>query len=251
MTENKGFWYYNPLNNWPPNSVSYTKALIDDERISLDITQLPIPPSQQKKLIKEWCLEIPKLKKVRYLWFHTRINQEVFESVCQIENLEGLYIRRSNVAEIESLRKLKNLKHLYFGASPKIENIDILCEMDALRTLNIVQFDKVSNFNSLSNLIGLEELGIDGSISKAQKIETLKPIERLINLEYLSFTNTILKDKSFDSILKLTKLVKLECSWNYPTTEFEKLKKLQNLKYGNIETSWKEQLDKLKEKFGH
>jgi hypothetical protein len=99
-------------------------------------------------------------------------------------------------------------------------------------------------------LTGLEGLGLDGSIWTAQKIDTLKPLAPLKNLKYLTLTNTRLKDKSFDPILKLTELVRFESSWNYPEGEFQKLKALPKLKYGNVETSWKELKAELDEKLG-
>jgi hypothetical protein len=120
--------------------------------------------------------------------------------------------------------------------------------MDALITLELQQLNKISNFSVLSKLTNLEGLGIDGSMWTAQKIDSLKPLANLRNLKYLSLINTRTKDKSFDPLLNLTKLVFFQSSWNYPESEFEKLKSLPNLKYGNVETSWKEVKAQLDER---
>lgn len=53
-------------------------------------------------------------------------------------------------------------------------------------------------------------------------------------MQSLSLVNTVTKDKSFDPLLNLNELIKFESSLNYPKTEFEKLKKLPNLKFTNI-----------------
>jgi hypothetical protein len=48
-----------------------------------------------------------------------------------------------------------------------------------------------------------------------------------------------------DPLLGLSELVRFNCAWNFPKSEFEKLKSLPNLKYGNIETPWDEIADLL------
>jgi hypothetical protein len=52
---------------------------------------------------------------------------------------------------------------------------------------------------------------------------------------FLTLINTRLTDKSFDPILNLMNLERFDSSWNYPESEFEKLKSLPNLRYGNVE----------------
>ena len=122
-------------------------------------------------------------------------------------------------------------------------------ELVSLVTLDLQQLNRISDFNVVSKLTSLEGLGIDGSIWTTQTIDTLKPLANLRGLKYLTLINTRLKDKSFDPILNLTELVRFESSWNYPEAEFEKLKSLPKLKYGNVETSWKELKAQLDERF--
>ncbi len=141
--------------------------------------------------------------------------------------------------------KLKQLEHLHIGSSGQVEDIKVFRDINWLTTLNLDQLNKVSDFSDIGNMTNLQGLGIDGSIWTTQKIESLKPIENLTNLKYLSLTNTRILDKSFDPILKLKELVRFNSSWNYPESEFDKLKALPNLKYGNIETSWEEIKSKM------
>ena len=116
----------------------------------------------------------------------------------------------------------------------------MLGKLTSLITLELQQLNKISDFSILSKLTNLEGLGIDGGIWTAQRIDTLKPLAILRKLKYLTLINTQAKDKSFDSLLGLTELVYFQSSWNYPEAEFEKLKSLPKLKYGNVETSLKE-----------
>ena len=116
-----------------------------------------------------------------------------------------------------------------------------------LKTIETEQLKLVSDFKPLATLLQLEGLGICGGMWASQRIETLKFIEPLQQLKYFKMTNAILNDNSFNSILKLENLVRFNCSWGFPESEFEKLKDHPKLKYGNIETSWKEvkaELDK-------
>jgi hypothetical protein len=242
----KGFWYWDMDNKWPPNSITYIENFRPLTKLNLNITQLGLKTGDQKKLLQFWCNEFPKLTSVKYLWFCSRVNQEMFEAACDMENLEGLYIKWSGIKNVDSLLKLKNLKHLHIGSSGQIENIRVFQDINWLTTLSLEQLNKVTDFIDIANMTNLEGLGIDGSIWTAQKIDTLKPIGQLRGLKYLTLTNTRTKDKSFDPLLNLKELVRFNSSWNYPVTEFEKLKGLPNLKYGNVETSWTE----IKEKMG-
>jgi len=242
----KGFWYWDMDNNWPPKSITYIENFRPVTKLNLNITQLGLKSGDQKKLIQFWYNELPKLTSVKYLWFCSRVNQEMFEAACNMENLEGLYIKWSGIKTIDSLKKLKNLKHLHIGSSGQVENIRVFRDINWLTTLCLEQLNKVTDFNDIAGTTNLEGLGIDGSIWTAQKIDTLKPIGQLEGLKYLTLTNTRTKDKSFDPLLNLKELIRFNSSWNYPVTEFEKLKGLPNLKYGNVETSWTE----IKEKMG-
>jgi Leucine-rich repeat (LRR) protein len=242
----KGVWYWDRPTEWPPEAITFFENYDSKEKLNLNITQLNTSPGEQKKIVKKWCDELPKLTTVKYLWFCSRVNQEMFEAACEMKNLKGLYIKWSGIKNIDSLKKLKQLDHLHIGSSGQIEDIKVFNDINWLTTLNLEQLNKITDFTDINGMTNLQGLGIDGSIWTTQKIETLKPLENLTNLKYLTLTNTRILDKSFDPILKLKDLVRFNSSWNYPESEFDKLKVLPNLKYGNIETSWKEIKDKMK-----
>lgn len=227
----KGFWYWDADHNWPPTAITDLDCYKPCTVLNLNITQLTISHSEQKKLISQWCKELPRLTTVKYLWFCSRVNQEMFEAACEMENLEGLYIKWSGIKQIESLLKLKKLRHLHLGSSGQIESIKVFRNINWLTTLNLEQLNKVSDFTDLAGMTALEGLGLDGSIWTAQNIDSLQPIGQLTRLKYLTLTNTRAKDKSLDPILNLRELVRFNSSRNYPETEFEKLKCLPNLKY--------------------
>ena len=246
-----GFWGWNVRRDWPPKHITYFRDYRPSEALSLEITQLDrVSYYRQTKIVEQWCAELPKLDEVKYLWFVSRVNQKMFDAACKMPNLEGMVIKWSGIKNIDGLRNAKKLRHLWLGSSSQVESIDVLGEMNRLTTLALEQLNKISDFSVLSKLTNLEGLSINGGMWTAQKIDTLKPLANLRKLKYLTLINTRLKDKSFDPILNLTELVSFDSSWNYPEAEFEKLKSLPNLKYGNVETSWKEVKAQLDEQLG-
>jgi len=243
-----GYWNWRRVQKLVPDHITYFEEYKPSETLVLNLTQLDVGSYRQNKNIDRWCNELPNLEEVKYLWFVSRVNQKMFDAACKVPNLEGMFVKWSGIKNIESLRIPKNLHHLHLGSSSQVESIEVLGELESLLTLDLQQLNKISDFSIISKLASLEGLGIDGSIWTAQKIDTLKPLAKLRNLKYLTLINTRLKDKSFGPLLNLTELVRLESSWNYPEAEFEKLKALPKLKYGNVETSWKEVKARLDER---
>jgi len=246
-----GYWNWQRAQKLVPDHITYFEEYEPSETLVLNLTQLDVGSYRQNKNIDRWCNELPNLGEVKHLWFVSRVNQKMFAAACKVPNLEGLFVKWSGIKNIESLRIAKNLQHLHLGSSSQVESIEVLGELESLLTLDLQQLNKISDFSIISKLASLEGLGIDGSIWTAQKIDTLKPLAKLRNLKYLTLINTRLKDKSFDPLLNLTELVRFESSWNYPESEFEKLKSLPKLKYGNVETSWKEVKARLDERLNH
>jgi hypothetical protein len=126
------------------------------------------------------------------------------------------------------------------GSSTQVESIEPLARMTNLLTLSLESLKRIQDYSPLEPLVDLQGLSIDGSMWTTQKIKDLEFVKPLKELRFLTLINTRLIDKSFDPILNLANLERFDSSWNYPESEFEKLKSLPNLRYGNVETSWKQ-----------
>lgn len=235
-----GFWKSKQFNHLNIDSIINIEDYQSNTKLSLSITQLTDRTAyQQKKLVDRWCDYLPTLEKVEYLWLPSRVNQKIFDAICKMKNLKGLWIKWSGIKNIDNIINLQKLEHLHLGSSSQVKSILVLAKMMNLKTIEMNQLNLISDFKPLATLLQLEGLGINGGMWTSQNIETLKFIEPLQKLRYFTMTNAVLKDKSFNSILRLENLVRFNCSWDFPESEFEKLKAHPNLKYGNVETSWK------------
>ena len=247
-TIKNGVWRSDKLNQINKSVVTEIVEYKGSNELRLYITQLTDRTSyQQSKLVKEWCKVLPTFTSIEHLWLPSRVNQIIFDAICELPNLKTLWIKWSGIKRINNIENLNKLEHLHIGSSSKIESIEPLSSLKSLITLETEQLNKISNFESIGNLTQLEGLGIDGSIWGTQKIESLDFIRQLTELKYFTMTNSRLVSKSFEPLLALDKLVRFNSSWNYPAKEFEKLKAHPSLKFGNVETSWKElkaELDK-------
>lgn len=243
-----GFWCVPENNGINYKTVTELKHYKPTKKLRLHITQLDSKTAhQQKKLIQSWCEFLPSIEGLEFIWLPSRVNQQIFDAICQIKGLKGLWINWSGIKHIDRITELQSLEHFHLGSSGQVESIGCLSRMTSLSTLELEQLNKINDFSPLSELTQLEGLAIDGSMWTAQKINDLKFIESLKNLKYFSMMNSRLKVKNFDPKLQLPNLARFSSSWNYSESEFDKLKGHPILKYGNIETSWKEikaELDK-------
>ena len=223
----KGFWYYKPEIKFPPYGINLFEDYHEDENLNLFLTN--------KSEVKLWSKYLPTLDKVKFLWISSNVNQEIFESVCQMKNLVGLNIETTTVKNVDKIANINKLSFLRLANFTKIESVKTLGSLNNLKVLELENFEKISDFEVIGKLKNLQGLSICGSMYKAQKIENIKFVSSLNNLKYLMLINSKMTDKNLDAILNLKNLETFNSSNNYPTIEFEKLKALTHLKNSNIE----------------
>ena len=229
-----GFWYHKPDINFPPPAINYPADYAGGKIINIVCTQLSMGAYQQRKLVQEWIEVLPTLANVRYLWFKSRVNQPLFEVACSMQGLEGLYIKWSGIKDLESLQNLSKLKYLHIGSSAQVESIDVFRRLSNLIVLEIENFKRIKKLEPISNLIGLEGLGVTGSIWTTQKVESLIPLKSLMNLCYLFIDNLKTKKMTLEPILALESLVHFRSSYWWPESDYSLLRSnLPELKYGS------------------
>ena len=222
----KGFWYYKPGTDFPPKGIDSIEYYQHTERLNLFLST--------DKQVKDWCKHLPKLDKVTFLWVTSNVNQELFDSICQMQNLICLHIEKTTVKNIEAINKLEKMVYLRLSNFTKIESIKSLESLKNIEILTLENLKKVSDFKVVGNLKKLRGLAIDGSMFDKQTINDIDFVTKLSDLKYLMFINTKILNINFDPILNLERLETFKSSLNYPKAEFEKLKLLPSLRNTNI-----------------
>lgn len=228
-----GFWYYRPKESFPPKCVMFPEHhKSKNNRLNLACTQTNLGSYKQKKLVRQWCELLPNLK-LKYLWFSSRVNQELFEAACIIKGLEGLYIKWSGIKKLDSINKLTNLRYLHIGPSVQIESIDCLSELKQLVIFEIENFKKINNLAPIGEMSNLAGLNISGSMETTQYVDSLEPLVKLKKLEYLFLANLKARDKNLRVLSTIKTLQNLTAALWWSSEDFEFLKNsLPNLKYG-------------------
>lgn len=165
---------------------------------------------KEKALITEWNDVFPSLDNIRCLKIDVH-NQEIFDGICKIPNLEQLTITNSNFTDLSSIFLLKNLKRFELLRNNKIIDIEPLLRL-SLEYLKFEECFNISNYEIIGNLKTLIGLSINGNWTapKNLKLDSIKAFENLHELIHLDIAFCRLLDKSFDSILKMEKLKRFD-----------------------------------------
>src|SRR5689334_775216 len=116
----RSFWYYRPDDGFPPSTIRSPEQYDGSECVSIACTQTALPAKAQKNLVRRWCETLPGMSAVRFVWFQSKVPQELFEAACRMPRLEGLYVKWSSIASIEPLLEPAGLRYLHLGSSPAI-----------------------------------------------------------------------------------------------------------------------------------
>jgi len=200
---------------------------------------LDFPTASSKKTRKEiedtWINTLPKLEKLKTLAVKHRLNQNFFEVICQLPNLERLYFFGSNVEDISSIAKLTKLQRLNLHSFTRLTDISPLSSLENLKVLSIDNCFKVKNYEiigELTGLIGLELCG-DTFAPKRLRLNSLKPYTTLKHLKHLDFSSASIIDGSYEYILEMKNLERFDLVAKMPQETREKIKSNhKNLKAG-------------------
>lgn len=206
-----------------PETISHPNELKEGQLdLRLAITQLNISSSDQKKLIDEWCSILPKLSSVKHIFFYSRINQKILDSVSKMEQLESVFIKWSgnSIKSYQSLEKLKSIKRLYLGNSTTLEELSFLNALDKLAWIEIHEQKNLKSLEGFENLKNLQGFIMSGGIHGKQKIESLEPLKGLIQLKYLGIASTYVESENLNPISGMINLEYLDLPIYYPMEEF-------------------------------
>lgn len=200
------------------------------ERIHISTLAMDFSNDVSKKarenIEKEWINKLPSLDNIKCLSVRHRVDQEYFDAICKMKNLESLTFWTSIVEDISSLKNLKNLKYLHLSSFSRLEDIEPLINISKLEKLSIERCFKIKNYDTIGNINRLIALGIEGDTFAPKNliIDSLVPFTNLNNLKHLDLRTTSIKDKSFLELLKLKKLKRLDASWRMKKELRDKIK---------------------------
>ncbi len=203
----RGYWVYRPEDKFPPTAMFNLDSSFTNKKLCLAGTpeSASLSEYQQRKTIQSWTETLPKLQAVETLWVAPKVNQSLFDAICDMPNLKGLHLKHTSIKHIDA-SALQGLKYLHLGSSPKLEAIDTLSEIKSLEWLDTENLKGITNFSPISNLTSLIGLGINGSMWTTQLIDSLRPLEVLQRLKYVQLTNARVGDGSLRPLRKLKNL---------------------------------------------
>lgn len=236
LKEGKSFYFINNDNNFPPNSKTYPTDYCNEENLSLWITQLNVTNKEQNQITNEWIKLLPQLHQLKFLWFQSKVSQKIFDAACDNENIVSLYIKWSEIKNIDKIVKLKNLRYLHIGSSSQIESLSAIENLVYLEVLEIENTKLISDYDFLSKLTHLKALGLSGSMWTTLKIKSLTPIINLKDLLWINLGNSKVIDEDFTPLHNLKNLTTLYLPLWYPRSIYKELfNNLPKLKHGQID----------------
>ena len=216
----RSFWAHRPQEGFPPTVVRSPDLYDGSERLSISCTQTELPAKAQRDLLRLWCEALPGMSKVRYLWFHSKVPQELFEAACRIPRLEGLYVKWSSIYTLDPLAQPKHLKYVRIGSSPGIAGISCLAGLAHLRWLELDNLKLVSDLAPIETLTRLQGFGFTGAEGRRNTVASLAPVSKLLDLRWLHLGAMHVQDGSLRALATLKNLSWLGVGNFYPWSEF-------------------------------
>ncbi|PHN95103.1 hypothetical protein CSC80_07190 [Maribacter sp. 6B07] len=178
---------------------------------------------RKKEIDEEWKEKLPNLGHIKRLDLRHRVDQDYFDIICKMKNLEVLNIWASTITDISSISKLTKLKALYLSNFSRLEDIAPLMGLKSLESLSILASFKVANYELIGQIKSLKslELGGDTFAPKNLILSSLEPFTALNELIELDMSCASIRDKDYRPILELKKLKRLDAHWRMKNLERE------------------------------
>jgi len=194
--------------------------------VTLSMDFLGATVKQRKKLEADWIDILPSLDNVRMLSVRHRVNQNYFEAICKMKNLEKLYFWTSTVESINNIVNLKKLDFLGLSSFSRLSDISPILGLTNLTHLSIENSFKIENYEIIGNMHDLVGLRLNGDCfaPKNLRLQTLTAFKSLKKLKHLDLSCASVIDKSYDSILDMVTLERFDSHSEISKSLREKIK---------------------------
>lgn len=180
----------------------------------------------RKELESKWIEILPQLDLVKTLSVRHRVNQNYFEAICKMKNLESLHFRTSTVEDITSISELQKLKRLDMDSFSRLTDIRPILTLKNLQLLSIVNSFKVENYDLIGQMTQLKGLRLcgDSIAPKNLRLKSLKPFRNLKQLKHLDLSSLSVVDNSYETITELENLERFDITITIPYQTRELIK---------------------------
>lgn len=169
------------------------------------------------------------------MWVSSRTTQGLFEAVCEIPNLQGLFIEWGRITDLSPLLRSTHLQYLHIGSAPGARQVECLADLHNLIVLEIEHIPALHSLAPVAHLTQLQGLAVIGSTWSTQVVASLAPLRSLTNLKYLFLENLRAEDGSLAPLCHLTSPVNLRTAYWWPLYDFRLLAEcLPNIRYGSL-----------------
>jgi hypothetical protein len=214
-------------------TIQYVSEYDGSEKLNLACTQLDLPVKRKKEVIQEWCEFLPTLKNLKRLCFFSKVNQELFNAACQIQNLDSLFIKWSSIDSFQNLESFTQLRRLYIASSTNFENLSFVMSAKTIEWLELHELKNLTELDGIELAENLKGFIISGGMFGKQKLKDFEPLSSLLNLEYLGLSSTYIQSENLSPLCQLKKLKYLDLPIYYPMLEYAKIfKHLPNCDHG-------------------
>lgn len=207
----------------------YGDKILETNNIFISTLAMDFPSGtslkRRKEIDEQWKEKLPQLSHIKRLNLRCKVDQDYFNVICKMKNLEVLNIWSSTVTDIGSIKKLTKLKALYLSNFSRLEDVSPLIELKSLESLSILASFKVANYELIGKMKWLKslELGGDTFAPKNLILHSLEPFTNLNELIELDMSCASIRDKNYKPILELKKLKRLDAHWRMKNQERELL----------------------------
>lgn len=130
-----------------PRSIRAPEEWTGGEFLAIACTQTELPARQQRALVQAWCEALPTLNGVRWLWFNSRVPQELFDAACRLPALEGQWLKWNGMQDMAAAEGHATLSHLHLGESARLAP---LAALTGLRWLGLPNRFEMAEYAQLS-----------------------------------------------------------------------------------------------------
>lgn len=209
------------VSRWP-RSVIHPHEYDGGEFLSLswDLGSV-VDEAEKKRVIKAWIGALPGLRNLRGLRVWSHVTQPLFDALCQLDQLEVLQLKWSNVRDLGRITALQRLRALSIGSSTRVQSIEPLADLLSLELLEIENFKLITDFSPLTRLVNLASLAVTGSMWSRQAVGSLEPFAAMTWLTSLALDTSSVS--SIQALGALKGLRHLDLGGRLPYEEYARL----------------------------